>query len=69
MTQQDGQEYIEIQEAANELGVNRKTLEKHAQERGIQRYKRGLRNQVFYRREDIEALKDWLYRIRPAEGK
>lgn len=68
MTQQDGQDYIEIQEAANDLGVNRKTLEKHAQERGIRKYKRGLRKQIFYRREDIEALKDWLYTIRPADS-
>lgn len=67
MTQQNGQEYIEIQEAADELKITRKTLEKHASARGIQKYRRGLRNQVFYKREDIDALKTWLYTIRPED--
>lgn len=66
---QNGQEYVFSFAACKSLGVTSHALTKHAQERGIQRYKRGLRNQVFYRREDIEALKDWLFRIRPAEGK
>lgn len=65
MTQQDGQDFIEVQEAAESLGINRKTLERHAQKRGIQRYQRGLRNQVFFKKEDIEALRDWLYTIKP----
>jgi hypothetical protein len=67
MTQQNGQEFIEIQEAADELGVTRKTLEKHAKDRGMTKYRRGLRNQVFYTREDIDRLKAWLYTIRPEE--
>lgn len=67
MTQQNGQEYMEIQEAARVLGITRKTLEKHAEARGIQKYRRGLRNQIFFRREDIDALKDWLFTIRPDE--
>lgn len=69
MTQQDGQEFIEIQEAADALGITRKTLERHAKKRNIQRYQRGLRNQVFFRREDIDALRDWLYTIKPDTGK
>jgi excisionase family DNA binding protein len=68
MTQQNGQEYIEIKEAASELGITRRTLEKHAEARGIQRYRRGLRNQVYFKSEDIKALKDWLYQIRPDES-
>lgn len=68
MTQQNGQEYIEIQEAADALGITRKTLEKHANARRIQKYRRGLRNQVFYKREDIDALKDWLFTIRPEDN-
>lgn len=67
MTQQNGQEYMEIQEAARVLGITRKTLEKHAEARGIQKYRRGLRNKIFFRREDIDALKDWLFTIRPDE--
>lgn len=67
MTQQDGQDFIEIKEAAQALGITRKTLEKHAKERGIQKFQRGLRNQIFFRKEDIEVLKDWLYRIKPVQ--
>ncbi len=69
MTEQNGQEFIEIEEAAKLLGVSRKTLDKHAKAHNIQRYKGGLRNKRYFRRQDIEALKDQLYSIQPDTGK
>lgn len=55
MTQYESEEYITIEEAAALLGVSRRTVERYIKSRGIQRYRRGLK-QILYRRSDIEKL-------------
>lgn len=57
--------FIDPQCAADLLHISRVTLDRHAKMRGIQKYKRGLSNHTFYKCEDIDILKDWLFQIKP----
>jgi excisionase family DNA binding protein len=65
LAEQNGQEFVEIEEAAKLLNVSRKTLDKHAKAHDVQRYKGGLRNKVYFRRQDVEMLRDQMYTIKP----
>ncbi len=60
----EGVEYLTAAEAAAMLGVKVTTLYSYASRGRIQSYRRGIKRERFYRRDDIEAL----LKIRPADG-
>lgn len=59
----EGVEYLTAAEAAGMLGVKVTTLYSYASRGRIQSYRRGIKRERFYRRDDIEAL----LKIRPAD--
>lgn len=63
MMQQGDEEYITVQEAAELLGVKRRTVERYAEEGRLTRYRRGVRRQVFFNRKQVETLLE----IRPED--
>ncbi len=60
----EGVEYLTAAEAAGMLGVKVATLYSYSSRGRIQSYRRGIKRERFYRRDDIEAL----LKIRPAAG-
>ncbi len=52
----EGVEYLTAAEAAGMLGVKVTTLYSYASRGRIQSYRRGIKRERFYRRDDIEAL-------------
>ncbi len=60
----EGVEYLTAAEAASMLGVKVTTLYSYASRGRIQSYRRGIKRERFYRRDDIEAL----LKMRPADG-
>jgi excisionase family DNA binding protein len=60
----EGVEYLTAGEAAAMLGVKVTTLYSYASRGRIQSYRRGIKRERFYRRDDIEAL----LKMRPADG-
>jgi excisionase family DNA binding protein len=60
----EGVEYLTAAEAAGMLGVKVTTLYSYASRGRIQSYRRGIKRERFYRRDDIEAL----LKMRPADG-
>jgi excisionase family DNA binding protein len=60
----EGIEYLTAAEAAGMLGVKVTTLYSYASRGRIQSYRRGIKRERFYRRDDIEAL----LKMRPADG-
>jgi citrate synthase len=62
MINYEGVEYLTAVEAAEMLGVKVATLYSYASRGRIQSYRRGIKRERFYRRDDIEAL----LRLRPA---
>lgn len=58
----EGVEYLTAAEAAGMLGVKVTTLYSYASRGRIQSYRRGIKRERFYRRDDIEAL----LKMRPA---
>jgi excisionase family DNA binding protein len=60
----EGVEYLTASEAAGMLGVKVTTLYSYASRGRIQSYRRGIKRERFYRRDDIEAL----LKMRPADG-
>jgi excisionase family DNA binding protein len=67
MTQQDGEEFLTIEEASALMGRSRRTLERYASEGRIKRYRRGLR--IMFKRSDVERLIEDINRIREDEPK
>jgi excisionase family DNA binding protein len=65
MTQQDGEEFLTIEEASALMGRSRRTLERYTSEGRIKRYRKGLR--VMYKRSDVERLIEDINRIREDE--
>ena len=63
MTQQDDEEYLTAEEASRHLGVTRRTLERYVEQGRIKKYRRGVRNMVFFKRAELDALLE----IRPDE--
>lgn len=59
----EGVEYLTAAEAAGMLGVKVTTLYSYASRGRIQSYRRGIKRERFYRRDDIEAL----LKMRPAD--
>ncbi|MGA7669564.1 MAG: helix-turn-helix domain-containing protein [Nitrolancea sp.] len=60
----EGVEYLTAAEAASMLGVKVTTLYSYASRGRIQSYRRGIKRERFYRRDDIEAL----LKMRPTDG-
>lgn len=60
----EGVEYLTAGEAAAMLGVKVTTLYSYASRGRIQSYRRGIKRERFYRRDEIDAL----LRIRPADA-
>jgi len=60
----EGVEYLTAAEAASMLGVKVTTLYSYASRGRIQSYRRGIKRERFYRRDDIEAL----LKMRPADA-
>lgn len=60
----EGVEYLTAGEAAAMLGVKVTTLYSYASRGRIQSYRRGIKRERFYRRDDIEAL----LKMRPADS-
>ncbi len=58
----EGVEYLTAAEAAGMLGVKVTTLYSYASRGRIQSYRRGIKRERFYRRDEIEAL----LKMRPA---
>lgn len=56
MTQQNGEEYMTFEEAAAQLGVSRRTVERYVKSRQLTRYRKGFK-QVLLKRSEIEDLK------------
>jgi excisionase family DNA binding protein len=66
MFNHSGGEYLTPEEACAILGVSRRTLERYANAGRIRKYRRGIRN-VFFRRSEVERLRDELSEIRPED--
>lgn len=64
MINYEGVEYLTAGEAAAMLGVKVTTLYSYASRGRIQSYRRGIKRERFYRRDDIEAL----LKMRPSAG-
>jgi citrate synthase len=60
----EGVEYLTAAEAASMLDVKLATLYSYASRGRIQSYRRGIKRDRFYRRDDVEAL----LKMRPAVG-
>lgn len=63
LTQTDGKEFLTPQEACEYLGVSRSTLERYAETGRITKYRRGIRREVFFKKEELDRLLE----IRPDE--
>jgi len=66
MTSQSNEEYLTPEEACALLGISRRTLERYADAGRIRKYRRGIRN-VFFKRSEVERLRDNLSQIRPED--
>ncbi len=66
MASQGSEEYMTPEEAGALLGISRRTLERYANAGRIRKYRRGIRN-VFFKRSEVERLKDELSQIRPED--
>lgn len=58
--------YLSPKEASELLGVARRTLDRYADEKRIQKYRRGLHSIVF-KRSDVLRLKQELEEIKPVD--
>jgi excisionase family DNA binding protein len=66
MTTQSNEDYLTPEGASAVLGVSRRTLERYADAGRIRKYRRGIRN-VFFKRSEVEKLRDDLSQIRPED--
>jgi excisionase family DNA binding protein len=65
MSEHRDEEFLTPEGASAELGISRRTLERYANERLIQRYRRGTR--VYFKRTDVEQLHDRLSKPQPED--
>jgi len=66
MVKHDNEEYLTPDEACGLLKVTRRTLDRYADDKRIQKYRRGIRN-IVYLRTDVERLKKELQDIKPVD--
>jgi excisionase family DNA binding protein len=65
MPQERDEEFLTPEEASAELGISRRTLERYANDKLIQRYRLGAR--VYFKRADVERLRERLSRPQPED--
>lgn len=67
MVQYEGEEYLTPVEAASLLGVTRRTLDRYADDKRIRKYRRGFRNNIVYKRSDVEQLRREIESVHPVD--
>jgi excisionase family DNA binding protein len=67
MTSQGGENYLSPEEAAAQLGVSRRTVDRYADEGLLQRHRQGMTRRVLFKQSDVDALKERMGTIEPDE--